>query len=149
VKTNVSGVTVQRLNGLEHGDHVGLQRDRALAVLRLRRVVLATVRETRTGQRARAEIGRRPTAGRPPAGAEPGVEERVDQRMARRILPTEVMQQGVSLSLGERVGLVGSQPAASDSRELSRPRRLTDFPSVGRDELRSPIRAKLRNTRRT
>src|SRR5262249_3704502 len=82
VKTNVSGGSAQGLNGLAHGADLGLQRDRALAVLRLRRVVLATVRETRPGQRARAEIGRRPTAGRPPAGAEPGVEERVDQRMA-------------------------------------------------------------------
>jgi len=39
--------------------------------------------------------------------------------------------------------------AVSNSIAWAMLHRLTDFPSLGRNELRSPIRAKLRNTRNT
>ena len=45
------------------------------------------------------------------------MEERVDERVALRVLAPEVGAQHVALGLGERVGLVGDAPGPLEARE--------------------------------
>src|SRR5262249_23296290 len=57
-----------------------------------------------------AQIDRTPPEPDRLTRAEPGVKERVDQRVALRVLPSEILAQHVALGLGERVGPVGWPP---------------------------------------
>src|SRR5262249_16122410 len=82
-------------------------------ILGLGGVILAPAPRDTHRERGGAQIDGAPPEADRLAGAEPGVEQRVDQPVALRLLAPEVGTQGVAFRLAERIGLVGATQVRS------------------------------------